>query len=82
MDVSALDVGESLHVRDLVIPQGVTVLSDIDLSVVSVVLPGSLPDATPLVDSLAGQVPNGVTIVVDAGVGEQVQAGVVGAPSS
>ena len=39
VDVSALDVGESLHIRDLVIPPGVTVLSDIDLSVVSVVLP-------------------------------------------
>jgi large subunit ribosomal protein L25 len=41
VDVSALDVGESIHVRDLRIPEGVTVLSDADLSVVSVVLPSS-----------------------------------------
>jgi uncharacterized hydrophobic protein (TIGR00271 family) len=59
---------------------GVSVVSS--KAVVSVVLPGTLPDATPLVDSLDGQVPNGVTIVVDAGVGEQVEAGVVGSSSS
>ena len=41
VDVSALDVGESIHVRDLQIPEGVTVLSDEDLSVVSVVLPAA-----------------------------------------
>jgi large subunit ribosomal protein L25 len=39
VDVAALDVGESIHVRDLVVPAGVTVLSDADLAVVSVVLP-------------------------------------------
>jgi large subunit ribosomal protein L25 len=38
VDVSALEVGESIHVRDLVLPAGVTLLSDADLSVVSVVL--------------------------------------------
>lgn len=41
VDVSALDVGESIHVRDLVVPDGVTVLSDRDLAVVSVVLPAA-----------------------------------------
>ena len=41
VDVSNLDVGESIHVRDLVVPEGVTVLSDADLSVVSVVLPAA-----------------------------------------
>lgn len=41
VDVSALEVGESLHVRDLVVPPGVTLLSDADLSVVSVVLPAA-----------------------------------------
>ncbi|MCC6641876.1 MAG: 50S ribosomal protein L25 [Deltaproteobacteria bacterium] len=41
VDVSALDVGESIHVRDLAVPAGVTVLSDADLSVVSVVLPAA-----------------------------------------
>ncbi len=41
VDVSALDVGESIHVRDIQVPEGITVLSDEDLSVVSVVLPSA-----------------------------------------
>lgn len=41
VDVSALDVGESIHVRDLRIPEGITVLSDEDLAVISVVLPSA-----------------------------------------
>ena len=39
VDVSPLDVGDSLHVRDLVLPEGVELRSDGDLSVISVVLP-------------------------------------------
>jgi large subunit ribosomal protein L25 len=39
LDVSALDVGDTLHVRDVVLPEGVKLVSDPDLSVVSVVLP-------------------------------------------
>ena len=39
VDVSPLDVGDSLHVRDLVLPEGVELRSDADLSVISVVLP-------------------------------------------
>ena len=41
VDVTALDVGASLHVRDLVLPDGVELRSDADLSVVSVVLPAA-----------------------------------------
>lgn len=41
VDVSELDVGGSLHVRDLVLPEGVELRSDGDLSVVSVVLPAA-----------------------------------------
>ena len=36
VDVSAVGVGESLHVRDLTLPQGITVLDDADASVLSV----------------------------------------------
>ncbi|MGH0037636.1 MAG: 50S ribosomal protein L25 [Myxococcota bacterium] len=36
LDVSGLDLGESLHVRDITLPAGVTLLTDGDLSVVSV----------------------------------------------
>lgn len=38
-DVSALNVGDSLHVSDLVAPQGVTILDDADLVVASVTPP-------------------------------------------
>jgi large subunit ribosomal protein L25 len=38
-DVSALDIGDSLHVRDLALPEGVELESDSDLPVVSVVPP-------------------------------------------
>ena len=41
MDVSALMIGESIHVRELVLPEGVKLLSDPDLSVVSVVAPAA-----------------------------------------
>jgi large subunit ribosomal protein L25 len=38
-DVRALALGDSLHVRDLVLPPGVELITDPDLSVVSVVAP-------------------------------------------
>ena len=47
VDVSALDVGDSLHVRDLVLPEGVELRSDAELSVVSVVLPAVEAAPTP-----------------------------------
>ncbi len=39
VDVTALEIGDSLHVRDLTLPQGVEVLSDADLPVASMVAP-------------------------------------------
>ena len=39
VDVSNLQIGESIHVRDLTLPKGVTVLNDADLTVVSVAAP-------------------------------------------
>jgi large subunit ribosomal protein L25 len=41
VDVASLNVGDSLHVRDLVLPPGVTVKTDLDLPVASVVLPAA-----------------------------------------
>jgi large subunit ribosomal protein L25 len=38
VDVSAVGVGESLHVRDLTLPQGITVLDDPDAGVLTVQL--------------------------------------------
>jgi large subunit ribosomal protein L25 len=42
VDVSSLEIGMSLHVRDLVLPEGVKLVSDLDLSVVSVVVPAAV----------------------------------------
>ena len=39
LDVSALDVGDTLHVSDLTLPEGVTLVSNPELGVVSVVIP-------------------------------------------
>ncbi len=45
LDVSELDLGDSFHVRDIPLPEGVTLLSDGDLSVVSVVAPAVTEEA-------------------------------------
>ena len=39
VDVTALEVGDVLHVRDLALPEGVTLVTDADLGVVHVALP-------------------------------------------
>lgn len=39
IDVSQLEMGDSLHVRDLALPEGVELLTDPDLPIVSVVAP-------------------------------------------
>ena len=39
VDISALQIGDSIHVRDLKLPKGVTITNDADLSVLSVAAP-------------------------------------------
>jgi large subunit ribosomal protein L25 len=39
IDVSALNVGDSIHVRDIAVPAGVTILTDPDASVIVVAAP-------------------------------------------
>lgn len=46
VDVSALDVGDSLHVRDITVPAGVNVLTDLELGVASVVTPKAAEEET------------------------------------
>lgn len=48
VDVSALEIGESVHVRDVVLPEGVKLLSDPDLAVVSVAAPAAEVEAAPV----------------------------------
>lgn len=43
VDVSALEVGDVIHVRELALPEGVTLVSDGDLAVVAVALPQAEP---------------------------------------
>ena len=47
VDVSALHIGDSIHVRDLKLPKGVTVLNDADLTVVSVAAPTVVEEPEP-----------------------------------
>lgn len=50
IDVAALELGESVHVRDVALPTGVELLSDPDLTVVSVVAPTKVEEETPVVE--------------------------------
>lgn len=43
VDVSALDIGDSIHVRDLAVPEGIEVEADSDRSVVGVLAPAVAP---------------------------------------
>lgn len=44
VDVSALDLGSNLHVSDLVVPEGIDVMSEADLTVATVLIPRGLRD--------------------------------------
>lgn len=57
VDVSELDLGSSLHVRDLALPEGVQLISDLDLSVVSVVAPKVEEEPAPAEAVAPGEVP-------------------------
>jgi len=48
IDVGPLQVGDSIHVRDIPLPAGVELVSDPELSVVSVVLPSKEEEAAPV----------------------------------
>lgn len=45
VDVSPLDLNDSLHVRDLAVPEGVTVRTDGDLPVAAVIAPAAAEEA-------------------------------------
>lgn len=46
-DVSALEIGDTLHVSDLPLPEGVELVTDASVSVVSVILPKTVEEAAP-----------------------------------
>jgi large subunit ribosomal protein L25 len=59
VDVSALDVGDAIHVSELRLPEGVEVKTDGSLPVASVVLPAAEVEATPVETVVEGEVPAG-----------------------
>ena len=60
VDVSALDLGESVHVRDLVMPKGAVCADAEDITVLTIVAPSSVKSdeasATPAVATAEGEV--------------------------
>ena len=52
VDVSRLEIGDSIHVRDLEIPEGVEILNDPDVSIVSVVAPAVIEEEAPAEEEL------------------------------
>lgn len=55
IDVSAIEVGDSLHVRDLTVPEGVEILNDPDISIMSVVAPAVVEEAAPAEEEVEGE---------------------------
>jgi large subunit ribosomal protein L25 len=53
IDVSALEVGQSLHVRDIQVLEGVEILNDPDVSIVSVVAPAVVEEEAPAEEEVA-----------------------------
>jgi large subunit ribosomal protein L25 len=76
VDVSQLEIGMSLHVRDLVLPGGVKLMSDPDLSVVSVVVPAALEEETAAAAPAEGEaVPAEGEAVAEAAEGAEAKEG-------
>ena len=81
VDVTELDLGDSLHVRDIALPHGVELISDGDLSLVSVVAP--VKEEEPVVevaeegeegDAVEGDAAEGDAAATDEG-GDKAESG-------
>jgi large subunit ribosomal protein L25 len=59
VDVSNLEIGQAIHVSEIVLPEGVQVKTDPMLPVASVVLPAAEVEATPTETIVEGEVPEG-----------------------
>jgi len=55
IDVSELEVGQSLHVRDIIVFEGVEILNDPDVSIVSVVAPAVVEEEVPAEEEVEGE---------------------------
>jgi len=70
IDVSALEQGQSLHVSDLVLPEGVEAHTSLELSVVSVVAPKAEEEPVVEEEALEGEEAEGEEPKSDAGEAE------------
>ncbi len=61
VDITALDIGDALHVRDLPVPEGVRVLGDGGRAVVAVTAPAAEEEAAPVVAEAAPAEPEVLT---------------------
>ncbi len=57
VDVSKLQIGDSVHIRDLVLPKGVTILNDAELTVAHVAAPTVVEEPAAPSDAAAGAQP-------------------------
>ena len=55
IDVSELEIGDSLHVRDIAVPEGVEILNDPDVSIMSVVAPAVAEEEAPAEAEVEGE---------------------------
>ena len=55
VDVSELEVGQSIHVRDIKVLEGVEILNDPDGSIISVVAPAVVEEEAPAEEELEGE---------------------------
>jgi large subunit ribosomal protein L25 len=67
VEVSALEIGQTLHVRDIALPGGISLLSDPDLAVVSIVAPVVEEVAAPAEEE---EVPEAEAAAAEAEAGE------------
>jgi large subunit ribosomal protein L25 len=76
VDVSALEIGDSIHVSELRLPDGVEVKTDGMLPVASVVLPAAEVEATPTETVVEGEVAAGAegAVVPEAAAGAKGKA--------
>jgi len=55
IDVSAIEVGDSIHVRDIEVPAGVEILNDPVVSIMSVVAPAVVEEEAPAEEEVEGE---------------------------
>ncbi len=74
VDVSELEIGDSIHVRDLKVPEGVELLNDPDVSIVSVVAPAVVEEEAPAEEELDAEGEGAPDAEAEAGAAPETSA--------